>query len=235
MNNQNHTFSYRGNYQAEDLLGWALEEYSPRIALACSFQTTVLVHMVKQIRSDVRVFAIDTGRLNEETYECARDVERALDVKIEWYFPKHQAVEALVSSKGMFSFKEGLDARRECCGIRKVEPLNRALSGLDAWITGIRRDQGDARKNIDKIEIDDAHAGIVKINPIADWSPEDIRKYVTKHRLPYNLLLEQGYGSVGCECCTRPLKTGESTRAGRWWWEDSEQKECGLHVRNWNI
>ena len=229
------SLGYDGSQDAEDLLRWALDKYGSRIALACSFQTTVLVHMVRQITSDVRVFAIDTGRLNEETYQCAADVERSLDVKIEWYFPEHSAVESLVRQKGMFSFKESLEARHECCAIRKVEPLNRALSGLDAWITGIRREQGQFRKEVEKIEIDEAHGGIVKINPIADWSLAEVRKYVKKHRLPYNRLLERGYGSIGCECCTRALQDGEDLRAGRWWWEGAEHKECGLHVRNWGI
>ena len=136
MSEDTNIFGYEGNYEAEDVLRWALDKYEDRIALACIFQTTVLVHMARQISPDVRIFAIDTGRLNEETYECARDVERQLGVRIEWYFPKHEAVEAMVNEKGMHSFRESLEARHECCAIRKVEPLNRALSGLNAWITG---------------------------------------------------------------------------------------------------
>ena len=226
---------YDGDGAAEDLLRWALGRFHPRIAIACSFQHAVLIHMAANIRSDVRVFSVDTGRLPEETYECARDIENQLGVRIEWVFPRHDAVEKLTTEKGLFSFRESLDARRECCAIRKVEPLNRVLSTLDAWITGIRADQNVTRQQVRKIERDEAHGGILKINPLADWTYDDVRDYVKKHRLPYNSLFERGYTSVGCACCTRPIRTGEDARAGRWWWEDAEHKECGLHVRNWNI
>lgn len=229
------SFGYEGSGEAEDLLRWALGRYHPGIALACSFQNPVLIHMMVSIRPDARVFAIDTGRLNEETYQCAEDIERVLGVKIEWYFPKHDAVEAMVRGKGHYSFKSDLESRRECCAIRKVEPLNRALSGLDAWITGLRREHNVTRGDAGKIEIDEAHNGIVKINPIADWSSEDVREYVKKHNLPYNSLLDMGYASIGCAPCTRAIAEGEHPRAGRWWWESAEHKECGLHVRNWNI
>jgi phosphoadenosine phosphosulfate reductase len=168
---------YDGDGRAEDVLRWALNTFHPRIAIACSFQHAVLIDLAIRIRPDVRVFSIDTGRLPEETYECARDIERHFGIRIEWYFPRHDALEKLVREKGSFSFKESLAARRECCGIRKVEPLNRALSDLDAWITGVRRDQNVTRANADKIEIDSAHGGIVKINPLADWTDEQIKAY----------------------------------------------------------
>jgi phosphoadenosine phosphosulfate reductase len=226
---------YHGSEEAEDVLGWAIEKFHPRIAVACSFQTTALLHMALQIRKDTRIFAIDTGRLNEETYECAQDVEQRFGIKIEWYFPRHEAVEKLVGEKGLFSFKESLEARHECCAIRKVEPLNRALKGLDAWVTGVRRDQSNSRGEVKKIEVDAAHGGILKINPIADWTTERVHDYVRDNKLPYNRLMEQGYKSIGCACCTRPVGSGEHARAGRWWWEDQDQKECGLHVRNWSI
>lgn len=228
-------FGYEGDGAAEDVLKWALEEYHPEIALACSFQSPVLVHMMMSIRPDARIFAIDTGRLNEETYECAADIERQLGAKIEWYFPRTEAVEALMRARGAYSFKDDIDARRECCAVRKVEPLSRALSNLKAWVTGVRRDQNEARGNIRKIERDDAHGGIMKINPIADWGADDVSAYVKKFGLPYNRLLDQGYTSVGCAPCTRPVEGGEDVRAGRWWWEKNGHKECGLHVRNWDI
>ncbi len=236
MNQKTNTSNeYHGDGTAEDVLKWALGRFHPHIAIACSFQHAALIDMAVKIRPDVRVFSIDTGRLSEETYECARDFERRFGIKIEWFFPKHEAVERLTREKGVFSFKESLENRRECCGIRKVEPLNRALSGLDAWITGVRREQSITRTGAKKVQIDEAHGGIVKVNPLADWSYDDIREYVKEHKLPYNSLFERGYTSIGCACCTRAIGPGEDPRSGRWWWEHPEHKECGLHVRNWNI
>lgn len=226
---------YHGDGRAKDLLRWALEKFHPRIAIACSFQHTVLIDMAVRMRPDVRVFSIDTGRLPEETYECACDIERHFNIKIEWYFPRHDAVERMMHNGGALSFRESIEARRECCAIRKVEPLNRALSGLDAWITGVRREQNVTRATADKIEIDRAHGGIVKVNPLADWTYDEITAYVKEYRLPYNTLFEKSYTSIGCACCTRPVQPGEDARAGRWWWEHPDYKECGLHVRNWQI
>ncbi len=226
---------YDGDGQAEDVLRWALERYHPRIAIACSFQHAALIDMAVRIRPDVRVFSIDTGRLPEDTYECARDFARRFGIKIEWYFPHHDAVEQLMTENGPYSFRESVQARRTCCGIRKVEPLNRALFGLDAWISGVRREQSVTRSTAAQIEIDQAHGGLVKINPLVNWSHEEIRAYVKERDLPYNRLFEKGYTSIGCDSCTRAVDPGEDVRAGRWWWEHPEHKECGLHVRNWQI
>lgn len=220
---------------AVDVLRWALEKFHPRIAIATSLQDSILIHMAVGIRPDVRVFSIDTGRLPEEAYACAEDIRRHLGVRIEWYFPMHDAVEKLETEKGLYSFKNSLDDRKECCSIRKVEPLSRAMAGLDAWITGLRRDESVTRGTLAKVEKDAAHGGIFKINPLADWTTEDVRAYLQKHQIPYNHLLDRGYPSIGCACCTRPIEPGENPRAGRWWWEQPEHKECGLHVRNWNI
>lgn len=228
-------YGYAGDGTAEDLLRWALDKYHPRIAIACSFQHLVVVHLAVQIRPDVRVFSVDTGRLPEETYECARDLERSLGVRVEWVFPRHEAVEKLLREEGPYSFREGLEARRRCCGIRKVEPTSRAVAGLDAWISGLRREQGVARQGRGKIERDQAHGGILKINPLADWTAEQVRAYAARHRLPYNRLFDRGYTSIGCACCTRPVQPGEDSRAGRWWWERPEHKECGIHVPSWEI
>lgn len=226
---------YSGSDDAEEILRWALDTYNPRIALATSFKDAVLIHMLLKIRPDVRVFALDTGRMNEETYQCAEDIRRQFKINIEWVFPDRNLVEALEREKGMYSFKQSLENRKECCYIRKVEPLARALSGLDAWITGMRRDQGVTRKTVRKIEIDDTHGGIVKINPLADWGQERIWAYVKEYGLPYNRLFDQGYASIGCAPCTRPVKPGDDPRSGRWWWESAEHKECGIHVLNYSI
>lgn len=221
---------FSGDEKAETIVRWAVETFRPRIAVATSLQDSVLLHLAAGVWKDIRVFSIDTGRLPEETYRCAEEIRRQLGVRIEWYFPRHEAVERLETEKGLYSFKESLEARRECCGIRKVEPLARALRGLDAWITGLRRDESVTRQAIEVVERDEAHGGIVKINPLANWTAVDIRQYIETHHLPYNRLMDRGYPSIGCACCTRAIEPDEDPRAGRWWWERPEHKECGLHA-----
>jgi phosphoadenosine phosphosulfate reductase len=149
---------------------------------------------------------------------------------VEVYYPNTAAVEKMVREKGMNLFYESVAHRRLCCSVRKVEPLMRALDGLDAWITGLRREQSVTRTEVKKVEIDEAHGNRVKINPLADWSNEQVWNYVKKNNVAFNPLYNKGYTSIGCEPCTRPIKPGEDVRAGRWWWESPDQKECGLHV-----
>lgn len=220
------------NGSAEELVRRALERFHPRIAIATSLQDAVLIHMAARVRRDVRVFSIDTGRLPEEAYACAEEVRERLGVLIEWHFPMRERLEKLATEKGVFSFREDVANRLECCAIRKVEPLTRALAGLDAWITGQRRDESATRRGLARVERDAAHGGILKINPLADWTMEDVRAYLRAHRVPYNRLLDRGYTSIGCAPCTRPTGPGEEPRAGRWWWEHSGRKECGLHSCN---
>ncbi len=221
----------------QKLVAEALELLHPRVALACSFslEDIVIAHMMTAAREDARIFAIDTGRLHEETYQCADALERKLGIKIEWYFPRHEAVEDLVRSKGMFSFYESLENRHECCFIRKVEPLTRALSALDGWITGMRQEHNVTRSDLRAVQKDDAHDGIVKLNPLADWSQVDVDAYIKEHGLPRNRLIRQGYQSIGCAPCTRPVADGADPRSGRWWWEDPENKECGLHTQKVSV
>jgi phosphoadenosine phosphosulfate reductase len=223
---------YHGTGEAQDILKWALDEFHPDIALACSFsaEDIVLAHMMLSIRQDARVFAIDTGRLNEETYECAEMLRRQLGLKIEWYFPERPGVEKLERNEGLFSFRDSLDARHACCHLRKVEPLGRALSGLRAWVTGLRSQQSVTRSELKAIDRDDSHGGIVKVNPLVEWRSDDVWKYIRQHGLPYNRLHDSGYPSIGCAPCTRAIEQGEHPRAGRWWWEAPEHKECGLHT-----
>lgn len=214
------------------VLARALELYHPAITLASSFsiEDAAIIDMLMKIRKDARVFALDTGRLNPETYECAEQLRRRYKVNIEWFFPRHDAVENLERSKGLFSFKESVENRKECCGIRKVEPLNRALSGMKAWITGLRREQSVTRTELQVVEIDESHGGIVKINPLAAWTLEDAWNYTRENRVPYNSLYDINYTSIGCAPCTRAIQPGEDQRAGRWWWENPDHKECGLHI-----
>ena len=152
-------------------------------------------------------------------------------LEIKTYFPNLEQVENLVQKKGFFSFRESIENRKECCAIRKIEPLNRALGELDAWVTGLRRDQAITRTNTPKVLEDTDHPPLIKINPLADWTQEMVEAYIEKHKVPVNALHKKNYPSIGCAPCTRPIKTGEGIRAGRWWWENPEHKECGLHPR----
>jgi len=152
-------------------------------------------------------------------------------IDIAWLFPAQKPVEELVRLKGPYSFRDSLENRHECCGIRKVEPLGRALAGLDAWITGLRREQAVTRSEAREVEVDDAHGGIAKVNPIVTWSAAEVRAYADERRVPIHPLHDKGYPSIGCAPCTRAVAPGEHPRAGRWWWENPENKECGIHVR----
>jgi len=203
------------------------------VKLACSFsvEDIVIIDMAKELGLPVGIFALDTGRLNEETYEVADAIVERYRLQIDWYFPRHEAVQQLEREKGLFSFRESLANRHECCHIRKVEPLGRALQGLAGWITGLRREQSVTRTSLAPIERDKLNNGILKINPLLEWSEQQVWDYAKERRLPVNRLHSHGYPSIGCAPCTRPVAPGEHPRAGRWWWENPEQKECGLHKR----
>ena len=223
----------------QEFLKWAVGAFYPKITLASSFgaEDVVLIDMIagangrSPIQPKVRVFTLDTGRLNEETYELMDRIRSRYKIAIESYFPDFKKVETLERAKGFYSFRESVENRKECCAIRKVEPLARALKGVDAWITGLRREQSVTRSGIEKLEVDDAHGGIFKINPLAGWTNDQVWDYIKKHKVPYNRLHDKGYPSIGCAPCTRAVKPGEEARAGRWWWENSEHKECGLHTK----
>ena len=218
---------------AEEVLAWALERFHPRAALASSFgaEDMVVLDMMQRIRKDARVFTLDTWRLHAETYDLLRRAESKYGVRVERMEPQREAVEKMVAERGLNLFYDSVENRKMCCGIRKVEPLGRALAGLDAWITGLRRDQAATRASVHKVEVDSGNRGILKINPLADWSSEQVWDYIRKHDVPYNALHDRGFPSIGCEPCTRAVKPGEDPRAGRWWWEQNTgQKECGLHV-----
>ncbi|MGA7827764.1 MAG: phosphoadenylyl-sulfate reductase [Geobacteraceae bacterium] len=218
---------------AQDILRQGAEAAQGIVKLACSFsvEDTVIIDMIHKEGLKIGIFALDTGRLNEETYEVADAITERYGFRIDWYFPKHEAVEMLEREKGLYSFRESLDNRHECCGIRKVEPLGRALSGLAGWVTGLRREQSVTRTDLAPIEIDGNHGGILKINPLLEWSEEQVWDYAKQHRVPVSKLYDQGYRSIGCAPCTRAVAPGEHARAGRWWWENPEHKECGLHRR----
>ncbi len=218
---------------AEDVLAWAVERFHPRLALAASFgaEDMVLIDMLVTLEPAARVFTLDTGRLPAETYSLIDRVRERYGLAVEVLFPETRAVEAMVREHGANLFYSSIENRKRCCNVRKVEPLGRALAGLEAWITGLRHDQVVTRTDVRTVEVDLAHDGIVKLNPLADWTWDQVWRYLRAHGVPYNALHDRGYPSIGCAPCTRAVAPGEDLRAGRWWWEqDPAAKECGLHA-----
>jgi phosphoadenosine phosphosulfate reductase len=217
---------------AQEVLRWALDSFGARIGLASSFgaEDVAIIDMMAGISKEkTNVFTLETGRLNQETYDVMDDVRTRYGIRINAYFPDQKEVEEMIRSQGMNLMYASVENRKLCCEIRKVHPLNRALGELDGWITGLRRDQVATRAETKKIEIDAAHGGIVKLNPLADWTSDMVWDYIKKNNVPYNKLHDSGYPSIGCEPCTRAVQPGEDPRAGRWWWENAAAKECGLH------
>jgi len=223
--------NYFDDADPEDLLAWAFDRFGPRVALVSSFQAEAmaLLDMSTRINPNVRVITIDTGRMPQETYDLIERTRRRYDLDIEVLSPDSQAVETMVRRNGVNLFYENVNKRLLCCHVRKVMPLQRALRGLDAWGTGLRREQWATRANIRKLEIDHDHGGIVKINPLADWTQDDVWDYLRANDVPYHALYDQGYLSISCSPCTRPVPEGGDGRAGRWWWESGAPKECGMH------
>ena len=217
---------------AEESLQWASENLHPKVAKASSFgaEDAVIMDIMIKINPKFRFFTLDTGRLPQETYDIMDIVRKKYHITLEVLFPDTTEVEKMVREKGMNLFYESVENRKLCCEIRKVHPINRMLSTLDGWITGLRRDQTEIREDLNMFQIDHAHGDILKINPIINWTWDQTQEYIKKNNLPYNSLLDKGYPSIGCEPCTRPIKPGEDLRAGRWWWEQDEHKECGLHI-----
>jgi phosphoadenosine phosphosulfate reductase len=218
-------------WSPQEVLSWALERFHPRIAFASSFgvEDVAVIDMLAGIRDDARVFTLDTGRLAAETYDVMERVRERYRLPLEVYAPEREPLEELLRGRGFYSFRSSVEERKRCCGVRKVEPLRRALGGLDAWITGLRREQSVTRTAVPVVEVDHANGGIVKVNPLAAWTEAQVWAYVRAREVPYNRLHDQGYPSIGCAPCTRAIGAGEDARAGRWWWENPDTKECGLH------
>lgn len=219
-----------------DILARALQEYSPRIAISFSgAEDVVLVDMAAKAGAKFHVFSLDTGRLHPETYRFLDKVREHYQIPLEVFLPRSEAVEKLVREKGLYSFYR--DGHRECCDIRKVEPLRRALATLEAWVTGQRRDQSPGtRAQVPVVQVDPTFSfngrKLIKFNPLANWTSEQVWAYIRENDVPYNPLHERGFMSIGCEPCTRPVLPGQHEREGRWWWEDETKKECGLHAGN---
>jgi phosphoadenosine phosphosulfate reductase len=216
---------------AEDVVRLAVGTFGRAVALSSSFgaEDMVLIDMLMRVDPTARIFTLDTGRLPQETYNLIDATRQRYGASIEVFFPQADVVQVMVDERGMNLFYHSVENRKLCCGVRKMEPLRRALSGLNAWMTGLRRDQSVTRTAVHKIEWDEGNA-LVKVNPLVEWTHEDVWTYIRAHNVAYNALHDRGYPSIGCAPCTRAVQPGEHERAGRWWWEHPETKECGLHV-----
>lgn len=218
--------------EAQAILIQAVEAgASPAFSTSLGVEDQVVLDLIVQSGLPIEVFTLDTGRLHPETYELLARTEAFYRKRIQVYFPEQQAVEAFVRINGINGFYESRSQRQSCCEIRKLEPLRRALAGKTAWITGLRRGQSAGRSEVTGLAFDEQW-GLLKANPLVSWTEDDVWSYARSHALPTNLLHEQGYPSIGCAPCTRAVAPGEDIRAGRWWWENDEKKECGLHVRS---
>ncbi len=219
------------NLHVADILQQIAEKYPTSAAFSTSLseEDQVITHYIFANNLPIRVFTLDTGRLFPETYAVLASTLERYGKKIEVYFPKHEGVEKLITEKGPSSFYTSLEDRKECCFIRKVEPLNRALEGVECWITGLRAEHSENRKAMPMVEMDEAR-NILKIHPLTKWTTEEVKEEIKKHNIPYNILHDRGFVSIGCQPCTRAIKAGDDFRAGRWWWENTDKKECGLHM-----
>jgi thioredoxin-dependent adenylylsulfate APS reductase len=220
------------DHSAQEVLHWAVERFGNDVALSTSFQATgmVLLDMLNRISPGTRIFTLDTGRLPKETYELIDRAQQRYGCSIDVQSPDPDELKEIVARHGINMFYRSYSKRLLCCDVRKVKPLNRALSGLDAWITGLMRCEGGTRAETAKIEIDQSRDGRAKINPLAGWDMDRVWEYIRANDVPYNALYDRGYTSIGCEPCTRAIESGEDTRAGRWWWESGVPKECGIHL-----
>ncbi len=218
---------------AAEIIHFISSNYADRTVFSTSFgiEDQVLTHLLAQANSNINIFTLDTGRLFPETYYVWNRTLERYGLAIQSYSPNTAEVERLVTDKGPSSFYESVENRKECCFIRKIEPLSRAIKGYDIWITGIRADQSPNREEMEYIEWD-AHNNILKIHPLFHWNLTDVEEFLKVNNIPYNPLHDKGFPSIGCQPCTRAVQPGESFRAGRWWWEDQSKKECGLHTTN---
>lgn len=216
----------------QEMLRFFMQEYGERLALSSSLgaEDQVLTDMMVGIDPGVRIFTLDTGRLFPETYQLIARTEDHYHIKMEVLFPPTGKVEDMVREHGINLFYKSLEQRKLCCHVRKLEALHRAFSGLDAWVCGLRKEQSVTRSQVHRVEWDETNH-LLKLNPLADWTEQDVWNYIKGKGVPYNVLHDKGFPSIGCQPCTRAVAPGQDVRAGRWWWEDPSQKECGLHVK----
>jgi len=216
----------------EELLTYFLIEYKGKIALSSSLsiEDQMLTDIIVKIDKFVRIFTLDTGRLFPETYSLIERTNAKYDIKLDVQFPDYKEVEKLVKAEGVNLFYAGIEQRKACCRVRKLEPLKRAFEGLEVWVCGLRKDQSVTRQAVQMVEWDEANQ-LIKLNPLINFTEQEVWDYIKKNSVPYNKLHDKGFSSIGCQPCTRAIESGEDIRAGRWWWENPEQKECGLHKR----
>jgi len=220
------------NADANEIIEYFLNEYKREAALSSSLgaEDQVLTDMILKVEKNSNIFTLDTGRLHPETYDVMDATNLKYGIKLEVFFPKNEDIEKLYETQGINGHFESIENRKNCCGIRKMEPLKRALKPLKVWITGLRATQSVTRTDMPVVEYDE-NFEVIKVNPLINWSEEDVWDYIKTNNVPYNKLHDQGFPSIGCAPCTRAVKEGEDIRAGRWWWENPEHKECGLHKK----
>ncbi len=218
---------------AVGVLSWAFESFHPNMAISIAggSEGPAGLDMAFELEPSAPVFTLDMGRIHRETHALFEQIERRYGIQIERHHPDPGQLKRMEDAFGADLMYDGVNFRALCCQVRKLQPMKKVLSGLEAYVTGIRRSQAATRADIRKAEVDTENGGIVKVNPIADWTPEQVKDYVREHDLPTHPLFAKGFASVGCEPCTRPIGEGEDERAGRWWWETDAPKECGLHSR----
>ncbi len=220
------------NLSAQDIVNYFLHEYDGETVFSSSFgvEDQVLTHMILTEDKNANIFTLDTGRLHPQTYDVMDRTNIKYGVKIDVYFPDTSKVQELYKTQGVNGFYESVENRTTCCAVRKIEPLQRALRGYDVWITGLRASQSVTRKDMQVVEYDELNR-VIKVNPLLYWSLEDVWDFVKQNMVPYNELHDMGFPSIGCAPCTRAVEAGEDIRSGRWWWENPEHKECGLHLK----
>ena len=220
------------NSTAQEIAKYFLANYKGKIALSSSLaaEDQILTDILLKEDKEAKIFTLDTGRLHPETYDVMDATNLKYNIKIDAFFPNENSVQELYQTQGVNGQYESIDKRKHCCYIRKIEPLKRALKGLDIWVTGLRASQSITRVEMPLVEYDEAF-DVIKINPIINWSEDDVWNYIKENKVPYNKLHDKGFPSIGCAPCTRAVKDGEDIRAGRWWWENPEHKECGLHKK----
>jgi phosphoadenosine phosphosulfate reductase len=216
----------------EDQLNILISSFPEKIIFTTSLgiEDQVITHKIFSNNLNIKVATLDTGRLFPQTFDVLSNTIIRYNKKIDVYFPEYEDIEKMVTEKGPLSFYKSVENRKECCRLRKVVPLSRALKGMECWISGLRADQSDNRSQMDWLEYDE-DKNLYKFHPLFNWSLDEVTKFVKENNVPYNILHDKGYISIGCEPCTRAIKPGEDFRAGRWWWENDRPKECGLHIK----
>lgn len=220
------------NANPNEVLQFFIDKYKREIAFASSMgaEDQVITHFIAEIDKSVKIFTLDTGRVFPETYSLISKTNKHFQINIQIYFPDTNNVEKMINEKGINLFYDSIENRKLCCNIRKIEPLNRAFQGLKVWICGLRREQAITRKDMQMIEWDITN-NMLKINPLINWNEKELWDFIKQKGIPYNKLHDQSFPSIGCQPCTRSISEGEDVRAGRWWWENPESKECGLHSK----